>query len=317
MAQLAAFGWMLFTSGRIEEAFEAVEQAVELAAGDPSVSAGMFIGNPYAFALMQGAQWGLSLGQLTVQEAFARIEKADAVAREQGDAELVAWVSEAWVRIARMAGPNREAVARAERAVQVADRIGDSFSRGMAHGTLGRAHLDNGDCEGAIPELSQAVEMWRAARTSLNAEVNFLAPLAEAHLCTGNAKRGLEIASEAVSLARERGARFQEIAAQVALARAVVAVSGGSAVDEAETAVRRAEALVDELGVRGIEVFEERARLAELTGDRAARERALREAHRRLTEVGAGTRAARIAKQLDELASAATASVVVARPDES
>jgi hypothetical protein len=42
----------------------------------------------------------------------------------------------------------------------------------------------------------------------------------------------------------------------------------------------------------------ERAELARLTGDEAARERELREAHRLFTEIGAPIRAAEVAKEL-------------------
>ena len=315
VAGLAGFAWMLFTTGYVEEAFEVTERALQLAAGDPSVGAGVGVGNPYAWCLTQGAQFGVFLGRLTVEEGFARIDEAERVASEGGDLEMVGWASEGRVALARAAGQSAQSPAQAERAVRIAERIGDSFSRGMAHGTLGRAYLDNGDCEKAIPELELALELWRSARTALSDEVRFLAPLAEAQLCAGDAELALRTAREAVSVARERGARYQEIYAQVALARALSS-GDGTSLAEAETALRRARSLVEELGVLGIEVFEERARLAEVSSDRATREHELREAHRRLRKIGADARAARVARQIAEPAPAAAASAEETHPDE-
>jgi hypothetical protein len=67
-----------------------------------------------------------------------------------------------------------------------------------------------------------------------------------------------------------------------------------------EAALERALALVRDIGARGFEphVYLERAALARLTGDEAARQRQLREAHRLFLEIGAPIRAAEVAKEL-------------------
>ncbi len=71
-----------------------------------------------------------------------------------------------------------------------------------------------------------------------------------------------------------------------------------------EVALERALALVRETGARGFEphIYFERAELAKLTGDEATRQRELREAHRRFTEIGAPIRAAEVARELGSAA---------------
>jgi hypothetical protein len=66
----------------------------------------------------------------------------------------------------------------------------------------------------------------------------------------------------------------------------------------------RATAWLEMSGAKSYEPFlcVERAELARLTGDEAARERELREAHRLFNEIGAPIRAAEVAKVLDSSA---------------
>ncbi len=65
-------------------------------------------------------------------------------------------------------------------------------------------------------------------------------------------------------------------------------------------ALARAVELIEELGARVYrpQVCEERAELARLRGDEAARDRELREAHRLFTEMGATGHAERLAREL-------------------
>ncbi len=67
-----------------------------------------------------------------------------------------------------------------------------------------------------------------------------------------------------------------------------------------EEALHRASALIEETGARGYEPFVhvERAALARLTGDVATCQRALREAHRLFTEMGATARADQVEREL-------------------
>ena len=82
--------------------------------------------------------------------------------------------------------------------------------------------------------------------------------------------------------------------------RALRETVGRQATREIEAALAEADAWLEMSGAKSYEPFlyVERAELARLTGDEAARERELREAHRLFTEIGAPIRAAEVAKEL-------------------
>ena len=67
-----------------------------------------------------------------------------------------------------------------------------------------------------------------------------------------------------------------------------------------ETTLAEADAWLEMSGAKSYEPFlcVERAELARLTGDDAARQRELREAHRLFLEIGAPIRAEQVAKEL-------------------
>ena len=93
---------------------------------------------------------------------------------------------------------------------------------------------------------------------------------------------------------------MNECAGHLALARALLATDGAKARNEVEHALGEALRLVEETGARSYtpEICVERAELARLSGDAAARQRELREAHRLFTEMGATARAEQVAKEL-------------------
>jgi hypothetical protein len=82
--------------------------------------------------------------------------------------------------------------------------------------------------------------------------------------------------------------------------RALREIQGVQAASEIEAALAEAEAWLEISGAKSYEPFlcVERAELARLTGDKAARERELREAHRLFLEIGAPIRAEQVAKEL-------------------
>ena len=110
----------------------------------------------------------------------------------------------------------------------------------------------------------------------------------------------LALAEEAIAISRRRGTRMWEFFAQVTRIRALREIQGLQAIKEVETALAEADALLEMSGAKSYEpvLYVERAELARLTGDEAARKRELREAHRLFTEIGAPIRAAEVAKEL-------------------
>jgi hypothetical protein len=110
----------------------------------------------------------------------------------------------------------------------------------------------------------------------------------------------LTLAGEAIAVCRGCGTRLWEFSALLIRIRALRETLGLQAKREIESGFAEAEAWLEMSGAKSYEPFlhVERAELARLTGDEAARERELREAHRLFTEIGAPIRAVQIAREL-------------------
>jgi hypothetical protein len=130
--------------------------------------------------------------------------------------------------------------------------------------------------------------------------------LAEAHLAAGDPRAARETAERGLTVARERGMRMAECAAQLALGRVLVHSEGAHARGAIEAALAQASGLVCETGAERYAPFIhlERAELIRLLGDETARKRELGEAHRLFAEMGARARADWVAKELAATAGA-------------
>src|SRR5262249_39299960 len=149
----------------------------------------------------------------------------------------------------------------------------------------------------AVTSLERAREIARESHSGFEVEPYATAVLAEAYACSGEPDRALRTAEESVAQARQRAPAWEPLA-QLALARVLLRRRGLEARGAIEAALRDGANLTRQMEFKIFEPFfhVERAELARLTGDEAARERELREAHRLFTEIGAPIRAAEVAK---------------------
>jgi hypothetical protein len=195
-----------------------------------------------------------------------------------------------------------EAKAAALEALRIAEDLGSGFSRAAAYANMGVAHLVSGEFDAAERFLTDALELARTRRLSLEHESLTLSYLARAQMGGGNTAAAVGTAEECVGLAKERGQRFVELCGQIALAEALCAEQGARARPSVEHALLEAVALVEETGgrVHVPRIAEVRAHLAQHSGDSGAREQLLREAHRLYTTMGASGHAARLAKELGD-----------------
>jgi hypothetical protein len=110
----------------------------------------------------------------------------------------------------------------------------------------------------------------------------------------------LTLADEAIAVCRRLGTRLWEFSAQLTRIRSLRETLSLHATREIEATLGEAAAWLEMSGAKSYEPFlhVERAELARLTGDDAARERELREAHRLFLEIGAPIRAEQVAKEL-------------------
>ncbi len=171
--------------------------------------------------------------------------------------------------------------------------------RTNAYRYLGIAFILEEDWAEAAKALEHSLALMREARIA-NAESEALADLARVHAARGEGSVARATAEEGVAAAQRRKSIDSEIEAQRSLAHVLLA--DGNLDDRAaiESALDRAAECVEITGARSYlpQIGVERAKLAQLAGDEAGRERHLREAHRLFTEIGATGHAERMAKEL-------------------
>ncbi len=284
--------------GAHSEAVALCDRAIELAAGDPTVGAGTTMGCPYANAHGLKGWNTMMLGDL--EAARKLMEQGREIAREQGDVEVVGF-SHLWsAGLAYFQGEADTALRHAQQSLDVAERIGGSFSRAHALSWLGSAEWMRAEWRRAIDALERCMAITRESRTAVELDSWSLALLGESHLGLGDAARARELAEEGLELAREQGYPLGQLQASLALARILLASARPDAHAKIREVLARALELIRETGSKAFEplVHVELAELARQSGDEEGRERELCEAHRLFTEIGATGHAEGLAGEL-------------------
>jgi class 3 adenylate cyclase/tetratricopeptide (TPR) repeat protein len=295
---VAASAYVFFLHGEYAEALVVCDRAIELADGDPTIGAGIVNDCPLAECLMQKGGILSDLGRL--DEARELIDRGLRIAAEQGATETMGW-GHLWSLLhAYLCGAPERAMIHAQQAVEIAERIGDAFSRTWSWYALGRGAVMGAEWEQAIDAIRRAQAISSQRRTAADAEGWSLVCLAEAHQGLHDTARATGLARDAVTLLRAREQMAAEIAANVVLARVLLTAQDLEAHDDIQAALTRAQELVDNTGAHGHEpaIHVELAELAHQNGDEAERERELHEAHRLFTQIGATGHAERLASQL-------------------
>jgi tetratricopeptide (TPR) repeat protein len=191
------------------------------------------------------------------------------------------------------------ALGHGQQAVEIAERIGGSFSRTVAWFHLGAAERTRGDWRGAIEALERSAAIAREGR-HVEHDAWRLALLGESYLGLGDMERACALVREGLDIARGREKISEETHANLALARVLLGSAGPAARVEIETALARVLELAQDTGAKAFEplVHVELAELAHETGDQDGRERELREAHRLFTGIDATGHAERLAAEL-------------------
>jgi tetratricopeptide (TPR) repeat protein len=284
--------------GEYREAVAIYDRAIELAAGNATLGAGVAFLCPYAVCHVFKGLALASLGQLA--EARQLIERGMGIAREQGDIETLGWGYQISTFLAYLVGEPESARANARQGVEIADRIGSSVSRAYAWHALGLAANMQGQWKEAIEAVERSRAIAEHGHTAADQEPGCLTTLAESHHGLGELERAPGLAEQAVELAHARGSRSAEPPANIVLARVLLGSAGPSARQEIEAALRRVLELARETEARVWEpmVHVELAELARQGGEDEEHERELREAHRLFTEIGASGHAERLAGEL-------------------
>ena len=295
---VALSAYALFVTGESEEGVGILERAIELADGDPSVGAGVAVGCPLAYCYAFKGGMLASMGR--IGEARELIERGAKLAREQDDIETLGW-SHMWrVWLGYFAGESDGMLAHAQQALEIAERIGDSFSRTWSWYWLGFAQKERGEFEQAVESLERSRAISKERRTAVEAEPYRLTVLGETYAGLGDAARSRELIEQSIELARTNGQPPGEVLAIAAFARVLRASLGAAARAEVEPAIERGLRLAETSGSKSMEPLlrVELGELAGLAGDEDRRQRELGAAHRLFTEIGAGARAQALAAEL-------------------
>jgi tetratricopeptide (TPR) repeat protein len=295
---VALSAYSLFVIGETAEGVAILDRALELADGDPSVGAGVAVGCPLAYCYAFKGGMVAAMGR--IGEARELIERGARIAREQDDIETLGW-SHMWrTWLAYFAGEGDSMLGHAQQALEIAERIGDSFSRTWSWYWLGFAQKERGEFEQAVESLERSRTISKERRTAVEAEPFRLSVLGESYAGLGDATRGRRLIEQGIELARRNGQPLGEVLAIAALARVLRSSLGAAARAEVEPALARGLELAESSGSKSMEPLLrlELGELAGLAGDEERRQRELGAAHRLFTEIGAPARAEALAAEL-------------------
>ncbi len=285
-------------SGELRQSIAVADRAIELAEGDPSVGAGLDVLCPLAFCV---GYKGLDLAFLGELEEGARtIAAGREIAAEQGDLEVVGWSHHFSGFCSYLSGQAGSTLGHARRAVEITERIGDSFARSWAWFFLGMAEVMRERWRAALEALERSREICREQHTAVEAEPFRLALLAESHRGLSEAEQAREVAAEGVAIARSQGNVLGELYASLPRARVLLGTVGPDARTEIEATLARARELIRRSGAKAYEpqVHVELAALAHQDQDEETWRDELSEADRLFTEIGASGYAERVAGEL-------------------
>lgn len=289
--------WAHYWTGDLRQALLYCEEAIAASGEDPDLGREVLLFSPLASLLaLRGRVLGCA-GH--VSRMVGALEHAAQVARQANDPSVFCW-SESWLAIAgELAADAGNGEAHAERASAAAEKTGSALDRAFAAFGVAGAKTTQGRWVEAASAFDKALVAVRSGRLLIVLESFILARLSDVHLALGDSRRALEVADEAIATARRHGTLEFEIRCHIARARALSCGLGGKAIDEISRSLVEAEALVATTGAESWRPFihEQRARLADLSGDEAARQRELCEAQRLFLAIGAPIHAERIAKE--------------------
>ncbi len=288
----------LGSAGLLREALELSEPAVDAPPSDLRLGAAVLGYSPYLRLLRERGKLLIDLGRLADGERD--LERAAQLAREHGDLEVLGNIHREYVSLARIRGDTESALAHARETMRIADKLGSPFFRAGVCLSLGQAHTLSGRWEDALRALEEGLGLARAGQASVETEPLALAWLAGVHRARGDLKVALAAAEAGLAAATQRRTRLAECIAHIARSRIMLRAFTPATHAAINTALGQALALVEETGARSNEPFVrvELARLAAMAGDEAARQRELRAAYEQFTAMGAGPRAARLAREL-------------------
>ncbi len=283
-------------AGAFEPAIREVDRGLELFEGFQYRPPGApyFVNRAGLFGFRSGAL--MRTGRL--DEADRDFEENLRLATESGELTAVSLAHGSGTDLAAVHGDGPLALSRALRAREAAAETEATSPSALSDVRLGTAFLLVGDAREAAVALERGLALLQGTHTMGSEEALALGSLARAHALLGDA-RARDESRDAIRLLASR-ASSDPVGVYVERARVLRLLDGVGASGEIEASLAEGERLALARGDRAALPFvhEERAELARLLGDEAARERELREAQRLFAEIGAPLQVERLAREL-------------------
>jgi adenylate cyclase len=218
----AASAYARLHAGDFDEFERWLDEVIELAGGDPTVGAGIVIGNPLAWAHMGKATVRRERGEL--DEAERLLDVAMRLSDHTQDPESASWIrgTQTLVRISK--GDTEGAVALARRNCELTEQLGDVFSRSLAISNLADAQVAHEDYEEALASIEEAERLYLEAMGNGGEMEAWRAGIrARALLGIGRVDDAVAVAREATEEAKRLGRRWSLPLTLLALGSALAA----------------------------------------------------------------------------------------------
>ncbi len=287
-------------AGQFRRARELAQELLDATRGHPEW--GIAIGQLSAWAWGHFQQGAIEIFVGNLGSAQAQLERGIELARQHGDGETEGWALSWLGDVAAVAGDPEIGLGPCRRSIEIAEKMGSPYSRAFAYHRLGVSLTVAGQWPEAIETLEHTLAIARDRHTALEGEARFVLWLAEACLGAGDLARARALAEESITLGRRIGVPTDLVFAHRALAHVLFVQEGAAAAPAIRAALDEAERLIGQTGATSLAplVLLDRAELARLEGDSAARDRALREAKKLFAEIGAPLRVQQIDALLAE-----------------
>ena len=225
-------------AGALSEAVQTVDRAIELAADDPAVGAGMAFVCPLAHAYGHRAQARGYLGEL--EQAHEDFERAIELARDNGDAETVCASHANLALLEAEVGDYERALRNAARGLEFGEGSGNVVHVIACAVPIAVADAGEGRFAEALAGADSNLATIREHGIGLYYEPILLATIARSRLALGDPDGALTAAEEAVAIAKSRGLATVALSAPIALAEVLGATQGADAADRIDDVLARA-----------------------------------------------------------------------------
>jgi adenylate cyclase len=219
-------------AGRFDDFDRELDRVLEVSGGDPTVGAGIVIGNPVAWAYMGKGTILRERGEY--EEAERLLDSAIRVTAEADDPETESWIRGAQSMLRCMQDDIDGALAVARRNCELTERLGDVFSRSLAIASLAIAEIYAGEFAAALKSIDEAERLYRSAMGNGGEQETWRAATRiEALVGVGRVEEAIELGEWAAEEARGRGLLWSMPVVLLALGRARIAHGEDEAAREA------------------------------------------------------------------------------------